>query len=74
MQPASDVYFPTSDALALKLVSCTFRDLLKGSVSQDQLLLEDAEIKGYIEDYATDQVPVLPAHHGSCLIHDDPID
>lgn len=48
---------------ALKLVSCLFRDLLKGSIPQDQLLLDDAELKGYIEDYATDQVPALSAHH-----------
>ncbi len=37
---------------------CPFRDLLKGSIPQDGPLLEDAEIKGYVEQYAADQVPV----------------
>ncbi len=38
---------------------CLFRDLLKGEVPQDGPLLEDAEIKGYVEQYAADQVPVF---------------
>lgn len=38
---------------------CLFRDLLKGNIQQDRPLLEDAEIKGYVEQYAADQVPVL---------------
>ena len=37
---------------------CLFRDLLKGEVPQDGPLLEDAEIKGYVEQYAADQVSV----------------
>lgn len=36
-----------------------FRDLLDGKVPSDLALLQDAEIRQYVEQYATDQVNTL---------------
>ena len=46
---------------------CLFRDLLKGTIPQDAPLLEDAEIKSYVEQYAADQVPVFFLLYSSCF-------
>ena len=37
----------------------SFRDLLDGKVPSDLALLQDAEIRQYVEQYATDQVSGL---------------
>ncbi len=46
-------------AVSLRFPTCLCRDLLEGSIPQDGSLLEDAEIKGYVEQYAADQVSVF---------------
>ncbi|DBA87510.1 hypothetical protein WJX77_008717 [Trebouxia sp. C0004] len=41
--------------LSKRFSNAYFKDLLKGTIPQDGLLLEDAEIKAYVEQYAADQ-------------------
>ena len=38
---------------------CAFRDLLDGKIPSDLALLQDAEIRQFAEQYATDQVTYL---------------
>ena len=44
---------------------CACRDLLDGKIPSDKALLQDAEIRQYAEQYATDQVTYLLKQHVS---------
>ena len=49
------------DTTAVRVLTgcCAFRDLLDGKIPSDMALLQDAEIRQYAEQYATDQVAFL---------------
>lgn len=56
LQRGLDVQRRSSWCIKFSKSCCAFRDLLDGKIPSDLALLQDADIRQYVEQYATDQV------------------